>query len=225
MEENKNKEPKKEIFRLLPQTPKRIKQNILLALGLIFIIVGIILTACNYSSVESANLKPSVITILAGAMFLFLGMGIIQSSFVIFCGLMIFLIGIPMLLNALEIVHISVLRMLPYSMICAGTSLFLTGVYKFRKVKASFFFPSVLLIVLGVFLLLFALGILRFSLATFVSRWLPLLILVVGVGLVAVFYVQRIMKKDFPYFDEEKDDVLDEESDAKHSDEKSGAKE
>ena len=211
MEENKN-EKKKIHLKFIPQTPKRIKQNIILALGLIFVAVGIIFTATNYSSAESVNMLPAIFTIFIGALFLFFGMGFLQSSFMIFIGLMIFLLGIPFLLKVLEIIRLEPMRMIPYAMICAGISLFVAGLYKFRRIRSSYIFTSSMLIVLGIFFWLFSSGVLKLSLTTFVSRWLPLLVLFLGVILVVVFYVQQIRKKDFPYLQDEKDDSLDDGS-------------
>lgn len=209
---DENKTQRKGHFRMVPQTPKQIKQNIILAIGLVFIAVGIILGACNFSAAESANLRPAIIVILVGALFLFFGLGFLRNSFIVFIGFMIFLLGIPVLLSTLEIIQLSPFKMVPYAMMSAGISLFLVGLYKFRRVRSSYTFISATLLVLGVFFWLFSTGILKFSLTTFVSRWLPLLILVLGVALVAVFYVQQILKKDFPYFEDEKDEILDEDS-------------
>lgn len=214
MEENerKDKDKKKAFFKMVPQTSKRIKQNIMLAVGLVFIVVGVIVTAFSYSSAESFKFKPSILAILLGAVFLFFGMGLLQSSFVIFVGLMISLLGVPFFLAGLEIIEIIPIRMIPYAMICAGGSLFISGMYKFHKPRPSYIFPSAMLIILGIFFWLFSAGILSFSLTTFTSRWLPLMVLILGIGLVAVFYVQQIMKKDFPYMEEEKDESLEDDS-------------
>lgn len=207
MKENKNKTVRESLFKI-PQTPQRIRQNIWFAVGLVFLIVGTVLTAIFYGSAEEVNLGPFCVLIFIGALFLFFGMGFVRSSVMVFFGVMFFLIGVPILLRAVAIINISNFQMIPYAMICAGFALFVAGLYKARKIRSSYIFPAAALVVLGSFFLLFSTGILHFSLTTFVSRWFPLLLLLLGVTLVVVFYVQQIMKKNFPYIDEDHDGSL-----------------
>lgn len=210
MEENEKKDLKKNNDR----TSKflgRMKQNLGLAFGLIFLTTGIILTAKYYSVAETVNLMRSSVFIFVGVLCLFFGLGFVHNSVMVFFGMMLLFLGVPVLLKNLEILDISYFQFIPYGMICAGVSLFLAGIYKAKKIRSSYIFPAIVLTALGVFFLLFATGVLHFSLTTFVSRWFPLLLLLFGVVLVVIFFVQQVMKKDFPYITEDgNEDLVDE---------------
>lgn len=190
---------------------KKILQIASLGLGLIFMSAGAIIMAINFSTLETFDLRPSCFTIFIGGLFLFFGLGFVHNSLMIFFGVMIFTLGIPMLLRSLEILPITNFQMIPYAMICAGLGLFVAGLYRMRKIRSSYIFPSLGLVLIGLFFLLFSSGLLKLSLTSFLSRWYPLILLAGGGTLVVIFYIQQIKKKDFPYIDSEKDESLDDE--------------
>ena len=84
-----------------------------------------------------------------------------------------------------------------------GISLMPAGIYNFKRLRSIYLFPAITMILLGVFFMLFSLDIVKMSFAEFFINWWPLLLLIAGVLLVGIFFVQQILKKDFPYMEDD----------------------
>ena len=72
-----------------------------------------------------------------------------------------------------------------------GICLILTCVFKHRKIRGVYLFPSLLIEVLGIAFLLFSLDVIKISLSLFVAKWGPLMLILAGAALVGVFFWQR----------------------------------
>ena len=70
--------------------------------------------------------------------------------------------------------------------IFSGIALVPAGWQRHKTIKAGYFVPAVAFVILGIALMIFALGLVSFSLAQFVRNWWPLLLVLAGLVLVLV---------------------------------------
>ena len=174
-----------------------------LVLGIILVIAGIFLMAQHsFTSEESITMRVKV-NIIAGAVFLFLGLGPFSNWFLILVGLFTLQMGFLFLLVDLHVTPYTMRQMWPILVCAAGISLVPAGLYKLKRMKSIYLFPAILLILLGVFFSLFSFRILNGSLSLFMHQWWPILIVITGVILVVLYFIQQVRKKDFPYMDDD----------------------
>lgn len=91
----------------------------------------------------------------------------------------------------------------PLLFILAGLSFFASDFYIFKRLRTVFLFPSVMLIVLGVFFLMFSLHVIPVSFKQFVVISWPYWLIVLGLILVLVYGMQRIKDRKFPYMQDD----------------------
>lgn len=174
-----------------------------LVLGIILVIAGIFLMAQHsFTSEESITMRVKV-NIIAGAVFLFLGLGPFSNWFLILLGLFTLQMGFLFLLTDLHVIPFTMRQTWPILVSAAGISLVPAGLYKLKRMKSIYLFPAILLILLGVFFSLFSFRILNVSLSLFMHQWWPILIVITGVILVVLYFIQQVRKKDFPYMDDD----------------------
>lgn len=202
-----------EIFNLMKKNPAESKQlkklreisgkTIALVLGIILVIAGIFLMAQHsFTSDESITMRVKV-NIIIGAVLLFLGLGPFSNWFLILAGLFTLQMGFLFLLIDLHVIPYTMRQTWPILVCAAGISLVPAGLYKLRRMKSIYLFPAILLILLGIFFSLFSFHVLQVPLSSFMHQWWPLLILITGVILVVLYFVQQVRKKDFPYMDDD----------------------
>lgn len=190
-------------FIKLYRTKNRKEENALLALGLLLVLVGLfIFVGKQESAVKVFALRP-VILLGMGILLLFVSLALTGSSLSLFFGLLFLLMGSVLLLMDSGILPYGFSRMWPTIMISAALALFPAGLYKARRVRTVYLFPAIMMLVLGIVFLLFSLHVIPVSFRAVVSRCWPLLIMVSGVTVVAMFYVQQLHAKDFPYLEDD----------------------
>ncbi|MBQ9537737.1 MAG: hypothetical protein IJU95_00575 [Treponema sp.] len=177
--------------------------KVLLALGLLLVLSGLFIFVGNQeSAVKVFALRP-VIFLGLGILLLFWSLALSSSSLSLFFGLFFLLIGSVLLLVDSGILPCGFSQLWPTIMIAAALSLFPAGLYKARRVRTVYLFPAIMILLLGIVFLLFSLHVIPISFRVFVARCWPLLIIVSGVVLVVIFYVQQLNAKDFPYLEDD----------------------
>jgi hypothetical protein len=80
----------------------------------------------------------------------------------------------------------------PAFMIVAGLSILAPGYRRYRRPRAAYLIPSFSFVALGAFFLLFSFDILNFSFRRFFSEWWPLLLVLAGSVLLALYFSNRV---------------------------------
>ncbi len=173
--------------------------NILLAVGLICFLAGV---ASLVRILAGVPLEYSFLNggaIIAGAVIFYLSLAFIPVTQLLFFGMYLCLSGWLILIISLPVVPFSFGQLWPVEVILCGFCVFLTGIVKRHKVRNSYLFPSILLVVLGFFFLLFSLKIIKTSFVQFFSVWGPVLLILLGLSLVVVYLYQKNSGNKFPY--------------------------
>ena len=94
------------------------------------------------------------------------------------------MVGLFLLLNVMHIIPIKLSQSWPLLSVFSGVALIPSGWYKYGKIKVINIVPAVAFIILGCFLMVFALDLVDFSMAQFINDWWPLLVMLGGLTLV-----------------------------------------
>ena len=177
--------------------------NLMLAVGLVLVTFGLLLLASNLTAgTLPFSLRPIFILIMGGVI-LFVSFSLIHNSFFVFLGLFLFFTGILFTLIDFKVIVFTLRELWPIVVINVGLALFPAGLYKLKRMRTIYLFPAITLVVLGSFFSLFSLDIIRMSFRMFIVKWWPLLIILVGVSLVVIFFIQQIRRDDFPYMEDD----------------------
>ena len=180
--------------------------NLLLALSIILFLVVFIVTIFN-SEKEHAKILDFLPVFL---MIIGLSVALLtpstKSSYQLFIGLGFIFIGGFSFLLMRGIIEGTLLQLWPVIGIGNGVILFIAGFYKYRKISFGFVIPSIAMIVLSAWFLLFSLKIVSISFKEFVIVFGPLLLVMLCVLLFVVYIFKRNTKSS-----EEPDQFQDDE--------------
>lgn len=180
--------------------------NLLLALSIILFLVVFIVTIFN-SEKEHAKILDFLPVFL-----MIVGLSVVlltpstKSSYQLFIGLGFIFIGGFSFLLMRSIIERTLLQLWPVIGIGNGVILFIAGFYKYRKISFGFVIPSIAMIVLSAWFLLFSLKIVSISFKEFVIVFGPLLLVMLCVLLFVVYIFKRNTKSS-----EEPDQFQDDE--------------
>ena len=168
--------------------------NLLLALSIILFLVVFIVTIFN-SEKEHAKILDSLPVFL---MIVGLSVALLtpstKSSYQLFIGLGFIFIGGFSFLLMRSIIGGTLLQLWPVIGIGNGVILLIAGLYKYRKISFGYVIPSIAMIVLSAWFLLFSLKIVSISFKEFIIVFGPLLLVMLCVLLFVVYIFKRNSK-------------------------------
>ncbi len=190
-------------FIKLPQTKYRKEANFILAVGLLLVFIGLFVLVGNQEKATKIFAFRPVLSLSSGIILLFIALALTGESFSVFLGCFFVLMGVVFLLVDSHIIPYSFSEMWPTIMIASGLALFPAGLYRAKRIRTVYLFPAIMLVLLGICFLLFSLRVFPIPFRVFVSRFWPLLIIICGLGLVVMFFVQQVNSKTFPYMEDD----------------------
>lgn len=185
--------------------------NIILAIGLLLILAGLFLISYFSSGFIGRVPVSSVIMMFFGAVVFYVSLVWIKRAWTFFAGLYIFACGLLFTFIDFNVVDSGLDVLWPLFSVFGGVCLILTCLFKHGKLRGVYFLPSMILIVLGAFFLLFSFHIIRWSFVGFFSKWFPAILIFFGAVLVGIFIYQKKLGDYFPY---DKDELSDDTDDS-----------
>lgn len=183
--------------------------NIILAIGILLILAGLFLISFFSSGfIESFPVLDVSIMVLGAAIF-YITLVWIKWASAFFAGLYIFACGLLFTFIDFNVVDSGLNVLWPLFSVFGGLCLILTCIFKHGKLRGVYFWPSLLLIGLGAFFLLFSFHIIRLSFVGFISKWFPAILIFFGAVLVGIFIYQKKLSNFFPYDKDELSDITD----------------
>lgn len=186
------------------------KNNTLLIAGLSFILGGIFLLVYVSAAVlPGIYMFRFLLLSLIGSTVLYFALTGKKRAFFIFTGLFLCCTGLLLLLTDARLIPYTLHQIWPAAVVLSGILLFPSGYMRFRKLRAFYIVPGIMLIGLGLLFLCFSLDIIKQSFAEFASRWWPVVFIIFGFGLIILFaYTQ---KRKTPVLSEDSDEDEDED--------------
>jgi len=189
-------------FFKIPQTKYRVWLNMVFGFGLFFMVGGVFALITLFIEDTPFPFLP-LIYISLGSICLFLTFGFTKSGTLLVLGTLGVFWGFISLFSVTGLTHYSQKELWPFAMIASGIGVFVSCIYKFRKIKSSYLFPSIALLGIGIVFLLFSMHVIKMSFAEFAARMFPILCIVFGGILIGIFIFQQNKPKKFPYMDDD----------------------
>ncbi|WP_147613818.1 hypothetical protein [Treponema pectinovorum] len=180
--------------------------NMVLALGVICILTGILFFVRVSSKLNAQIETWTVFVTVIGAFVFYLSLIKFNYALVFFSGLFSVLAGFFFMILSSGVIGAGVSSLWPFVIVLAGISLMFTGIAKDRRIRVSYFFPSMMLVFLGLFFMLFSLDIIDMSFRKWISIFWPLFPFLLGLSLVVLFLIQQNPASHFPYDTSESED-------------------
>ena len=165
--------------------------NLLLVTGVVVGLAGGLLTLWNLGYLPRASRLWPVVLILAGLVFLYLAWPRRKSDRWIIPGMVLTLGGVVLLLENTVLSGQDLARIWPAFMLVTGISLVPYGLRRQRSARTAIVVPGLFISALALLFLPFSLNGTGGELASFVRQWWPLVLVILGVGLVVSFFSTR----------------------------------
>lgn len=185
------------------KTIKNSTLNLILACGIILLLAGFLTIVAYFNGMNSVTLKfwPLAFLIL-GFLCLYISFAFVRKPYLIFFGILFSLSACFSTLFVQEVIPFGIRQWWPVYGCLGGISLILSSMVTHRRLKARFLIPSVTLIILGLFFLLFSLDIIKVPLSKFFAVTGPVLMIIAGITIIILFLIQT-NHKDLIVRDEE----------------------
>jgi hypothetical protein len=186
--------------------PKEISGK-LLGVGITSVIAGLLLFVAAFAQVGLgySTIVPTVFIISFGVV-LYKAFTRRLRSWGVFLGLYGFLVSLLFLLAGTNILSYRFIEFWPLLVFLCGVCLIAAGFYGRRRLAISYMIPAMLLIVLGIFFLLFSTDIIQITLSSFVGKWLPVGLIFAGITLVVLFFFRSAIVRQVNMFYDDTDD-------------------
>lgn len=149
-----------------------------------------------YNIYVRISILISSLLIIVGIAYAILAIKFHRRSRYLFFAALFLETGMFLLLSILNIVHIDFPEAWPLLPIFTGIALFVSGWHRYRAIRPSYIILSTAFIILGAIMMVFALDLLSFTLAQFVSHWWLLLVLLSALALTLIFLAAKYDKKN-----------------------------
>lgn len=186
------------------------KNNTLLIAGLGFILGGILLLVhVSDAALSGIYIFRFLLLSLVGSTVLYFALAGTKRAFFVFAGLFLCCTSLLLLLTDARLIPYTLHEIWPSAVVLSGVLLFPSGYIRFRKLRAFYIVPGIVLICLGLLFLCFSLDIIKQPFAEFASRRWPVIFIFFGCGLIMLFaYTQ---KRKSPVLCEDSDEDEDED--------------
>ena len=167
--------------------------------GLFLIWLGSACLLAAFARASGFAVALSSLFIMFGVLCAFLAVKLNKRSLYLFLATFFILAGLFILLSSLRILPVALKQWWPAISIFTGLALIPAGWRYYGSVKPHYLVPSVIFIILGVFLLIFSLDIVDFSFRQFLIRWWHLLLVMAGLILMLVSLGTKFLPEDTGY--------------------------
>ncbi len=173
--------------------------NTMLAFGMFLMFAGILVLLGFFGKNEDIlGTVLSVVVMLAGLVFLYVYIAFSRTPFKLFAGLALFFNGLFLFLIAINIFSLGFKKLWPFMILIVSLSIFASSRTKKKRFSLSYDFTAVLLFAIGIFLLLFSLGVIKHTFGEVMLILLPVIFILSGFLLVFLFFKRKSLIKMMP---------------------------
>ena len=152
--------------------------------GIVLSLFGSVFQLFYHVSITDIQVIGSFILLIIGGLCVFFAVKLRRKSLYLFFAAFFTLVGLFLLFKVFWVITLSLKQSWPLLSVFTGAALLLSGIHPYNKVRRIYLIPSVALVVLGCFLLLFSLKITSFSFKQFVLDWCPVIVVMSGIMLI-----------------------------------------
>lgn len=164
--------------------------HLLLGTGIAFVMAGIVLLATLSVDIDIGfSSFRHLVLVAIGGILLFVSIVRVKKQYCMFFGLFLIMTGCLLFFTAVNYVPYTLESLWPFIVIFGSISLFISGIFVHRGKITSYIIPSVALLLLGLFFLLFSMNIIQEPFLQLASRWWPVVLIMAGLSLVILFFI------------------------------------
>ncbi len=164
----------------------------LLFIGIMSIVFGLVLLISSPEIPSPAlhYIRPALVFIV-GCFLLVRGFAAIRKAWIIFSGMFLTFVAIGMAFFYSGFSPYTLQELWPSLVVLSGLTLIPSGYYKYKTLHAAYIVPSSVLILMGLFFLLFSLNIIEETFLSFATKWWPLLFVFFGCFMIVFFTISQ----------------------------------
>ncbi len=162
----------------------------LLIIGTLFILTGSLLLLWTSASMSYTQLLWPLFLIIPGLGFLYKALARNGSERHTIPGTFLTLLGIYLLLCNTVLPDNEIEKIWPIFMLITGLSMIPYGIRKNRFLRIRILVPAGAIIILSLFFLPFTLKLLTIKFVSFVTRWWPVLFIILGLIFLTIYYTK-----------------------------------
>jgi hypothetical protein len=162
--------------------------RIMFYVGIVLSLFGSAFLLFSFASITSLQIIGSFLLIIIGGLCVFFAIKLRRRSLYLFFAAFFTLLGLFLLFKVSGVINLNLRQSWPLLSVFTGIALLLAGANRSESIRRIYLIPSVALIILGCFLLLFSLKITSFSFKQFVLDWCPVILVMSGIMLI-LFYI------------------------------------
>jgi len=156
--------------------------------GILFFIAGLFFILHKFYGAAILAITVPVLIILGGIYALYLSINHRANARYFLTGVFLFLLGVFFIFSNIILPDVGFMSMWPAFMLLFGIVLFIYSMCK-RPRQINILVPSVAIMIMAVVFIPFSFKIITVSLFKFVATWWPIIFILVGVMLLAVYFV------------------------------------
>lgn len=117
-----------------------------------------------------------------------------HKAYHLFIGLFLICCGVFDYLLVKDIIPQTIYQWWPFLGVIVGIIVFITGMYKYKKVKMGFVIPALSVFLFGLWLMLFSFKVIKVSFTLFALIGAPLFMILTCIFMVAIMFIQQKYK-------------------------------
>ncbi|MDR2802992.1 MAG: hypothetical protein LBB22_01720 [Treponema sp.] len=170
------------------KTKRKFFARVSFFIGVILLLAGSASPLFSFAAINRFQIIVSFMVMIIGVLFIFLAIKLKQRSLYLFFAAFFILVGIFLMFKVTGLSNLTLKQSWPLLSVFAGLSLLPAGWYRYGTIRQIYLFPSIALVVLGGFLMLFSLKLTNFSFRQFILSWCPAIIIIAGVMLILLSF-------------------------------------
>ncbi|MDR1363685.1 MAG: hypothetical protein LBJ35_06515 [Spirochaetaceae bacterium] len=166
------------------KTKRRFFARVSFCAGVILLLLGSAFLLLSFASITHLQIIGSFFVMIIGGFCLLLAIKLKRQSLYLFFAAFFILIGLFLLFKVTGIIPLTLKQSWPLLSVFTGVALLPAGRYRYGGIRRIYLTPSIALIMLGSFLMLFSLKLTNFSFREFMLNWCPVIVVMAGVILI-----------------------------------------
>jgi hypothetical protein len=166
------------------EAKRKLAARIVFFLGVVLALFGTVLILITLAYGARQRVISAFLLLIIGGLCVFLALKLKRCPLYLFFAAFFTLVILFLLLKVTGISGLTLKQSWPLLAVFAGLALLPAGVQGYGAIRPIYLIPSIALVVLGGFLMLFSLRIINFSFKQFILGWGPVIVVVSGLMLI-----------------------------------------
>jgi hypothetical protein len=166
-----------------PETRKKKFARIIFCIGVVLSLLGGVFILLNFASLSRRQIAGSFLLLIIGGLCVFFAIKLKRRPLYLFFAALFILVILFLLFRITGVIKLTLKQSWPILSVFSGLALLPAGRRRYGDIRRIYLVPSIAMVALGGFLMLFSLRITSFSFKQFALEWGPVIIVISGIML------------------------------------------